>query len=139
VWSAAIGVGGPGSTIAAPPTPRETSSTSTGGIFSLSLNFPPLDRNRLQAEAAVLVVPGEWVAGQLGRLRSLSYSELRALPALSRTFTFEADDGRFRGEVRVSFDDPDRRAGDVRIAATIWAADTPQALATADFTRTPDE
>jgi hypothetical protein len=85
------------------------------------------------------VVPEQWVAGQLGRLESMSYSELQALPASPRTFTFEADDGGFRGEVRVSFDDANSRTGEVNVTATIWAAGADRPLATADFNRRLDE
>lgn len=83
------------------------------------------------------VVPEQWVAGQLKTLRAMSYAELQTLPALSRTFTFSAEDGSFRGEVCVSFDDGDARTGDVSVSATIRAAGADAPLATGDFTRQP--
>jgi hypothetical protein len=84
------------------------------------------------------VVPEDWVAGQLERVRSKTYAELQALPSPTQSFSFEADDGGFHGEVRVSFADAQTRTGHAIAVANIWAEPAHTLLATADLTREPD-
>jgi hypothetical protein len=84
------------------------------------------------------VEPSRWVEAQLSRLRAMGYDGLRALPSLTQTFTFDADDGSFRGEVRVSFDDEASRAGTAQVTAAIWAAGGDRPLASGELIHHPD-
>ena len=53
--------GGSVSLVAAPPTVRETTTSSTSGDFSLSLKIPPLARYRLPARATLVSHPAPCV------------------------------------------------------------------------------
>jgi hypothetical protein len=94
------------------------------------------DPNREQHEA----VPATWVAAQIGRLRRMTYEELLARLDSPEHFDVPVDDGLFvlSGETVVFWDDPKKRAGDVRVTVAIWNDAGGRALVSDDFIRSPD-
>lgn len=85
-------------------------------------------------------VPEAWVAAQIARLRAMTYEELLALLDAPQHFAVPVDDGRFvlSGEFEVCWDDPSKRAGDLRVIVGIWNDAGGRALASDDFIRAAD-